>query len=326
MASNAENRQNSIIIGVRALLFCALAAITLLGCGGAERAATTGNASESDLQSKLELVIDGFRGDVGVYVRHLATGETASIRADDLFPTASMVKVPLLINTFDAIEAGRLGYRDLLIYRDSLLYPGVDVLGSFRDGEEIELSKLILLMTSLSDNTASLWLQHLSGTGAAVNQWLAANGFPHTRVNSRTPGRADDWEAYGWGQTTPREMAELLVRIRQRRAVSPAADDLMYRMLTKNYWSDRALAPVPPWAQAASKNGAVNEARSEVVLVNAPGGDYVFCVATNHQEDQTWDHDNEGFALIRQVSRILWNHFEPSSTWSPAIEGAEHYR
>lgn len=321
------NRRNSTFRACRRTAAAYVGIVVVLSaCGGTRATSNWQGGSEEDLEASLAEVVEGFRGNVGVYVRHLDTGETAALRADDLFPTASMIKVPLLISTFDAIESHTLAYRDELVYRDSLLYPGVDLLGSFRDGEKIELSKVILLMTSLSDNTAALWLQSLSGGGAAANEWLAANGFSNTRVNSRTPGRQTDWEAYGWGQTTPREMAELLVRIRHGRAVSRAADETMYRMLTKNYWNDRALASIPPWIQAASKNGAVDAARSEVVLVNAPHGDYVFCVATNDQIDQSWDADNEGFALIRRISRVLWNHFEPESSWVPASQGAGSYR
>ena len=82
-------------------------------------------------------------------------------------------------------------------------------------------SELIFLMESKSDNSASLWCQELAGGGAAINSWLAAKGWKATRVNSRTPGREKERETWGWGQTTPREMAELLVAIRERRAVSP---------------------------------------------------------------------------------------------------------
>lgn len=305
-------------------------AIVISACSSAHapRDVSGGRSAEASeqLQSDLEELVEGFRGDVGVYVRHLETGETAALQADSLFPTASMVKVPILIKTFDAIESGRLSYRDELVYRDSLLYPGVDLLGSFRDGEKIELSKVILLMTAMSDNTASLWLQHLCGGGEAINDWLESEGFSSTRVNSRTPGRESDWEVYGWGQTTPREIAELMTRIRTGRAVSPAADETMYRMLSKSYWDDRALSQIPPWVQTAAKNGAVNEARSEVVFVNAPHGGYVFSVLTNNQQDESWNWENEGFTLIRDVSRLLWNHFEPDSEWEPAADPEGRYR
>ncbi len=280
---------------------------------------------DSLLQQKIENLIAGFRGDAGIYVRHLPSGRSAAVNADTLFPTASMVKVPILLKIFDRIEHGELSYDEKLVYRDSLLYEGVDILGSFKDGEEILLKKVVLLMITMSDNTASLWLQHLAGTGTAINDWLDRHGYSGTRVNSRTEGRTADWQRYGWGQTTPREMAELLVMIRQGRAVSPAASDEMYRVLSRIYWNGEALSQLPPTVHAASKQGAVSQSRSEVVLVNAPHGDYVFCIITNNQEDASWVAANEGYVLIRDLSRILWNHFEPDFDWQPP-HGSTRYK
>ncbi len=273
--------------------------------------------ADADLQRLMEQAVSGFRGRVGFYVRHLPTGRIASLHSNALFPTASLVKVPILVTTFDAMEAGRLEWDRKLVYRDSLLYEGEDILGSFRDGAVIPLSQVAMLMITTSDNTAALWLQQLCGTGAAVNDWLAANGFGGTRVNSRTPGRRSAWQLFGWGQTTPREMSDLFVMIREGRAVSPAASDEMYRMLTRIYWNDEALSQLPPWVQAASKQGSVDDARSEVVLVNAPSGDYVFAVMTDDQADQRWDRDNEGFELIRRISALLWSYFEPDHPYVP---------
>lgn len=81
-----------------------------------------------------------------------------------------------------------------------------------------------MLMTTLSDNTTSLWLQHLAGTGGTITAWLEQNDFHNTRVNSRTPGRGPNREMYNWGQTTPWKMANLLLMIYQVRAVSPDAN------------------------------------------------------------------------------------------------------
>lgn len=279
---------------------------------------------DAELQQRLDALVADFNGDVGIYVRHLRTGRTAAINADTLFPTASMIKVPIMLKTFDSIEKGELDYGQELVYRDSLLYPGEDLLGAFQDSSTISLSKAVMLMITTSDNTASLWLQHLCGTGTAINEWLVAEGFEGTRMNSRTPGRRGDWERYGWGQTTPREMSELLVMIREGRAVSPAASEEMYRVLTRIHWNDEALSQIPPTVQVASKQGAVSRSRSEVVLVNAPSGDYVFTVVTKNQEDTSWEADNEGYVLLRNVSKLLWNHFEPESDWQPT-EGMERY-
>ena len=178
---------------------------------------------------------------------------------------------------------------------------------------KISQAKLAWLMISYSDNNASLWCQQLAGTGTAINALMKQYGFDGLRMNSRTPGREDDWKKYGWGQTTPREMAKLMVMIHEGKAVSPAASEEMYRILTTSFWSDEALSQFPPTVQAASKQGAVNKSRSEVLLVNAPSGDYVFCVITKNQKDESWEYGNEGFTLIRDVSRILWSHFEGTS-------------
>lgn len=276
------------------------------------------------LTSRLDALVKDFHGEAGIYVRHLKSGRIVEIRADELFPTASMVKVSIMLALFDGIEHGELNYQQELTYTTSLLYDGEDILGSFKEGEKIVLSKVVMLMLTMSDNTASLWCQELAGTGTRINQWLDSNGFRQTRVNSRTPGRREDWEKYGWGQTTPREMAGLLVLIREGRAISPAASVEMYRALTRSYWNKEALSAIPPTIQAASKQGEVSRSRSEAVLVNAPSGDYVFCVITKNQADTSREHDNEGFVLLRNVSAAIWQHFEPHVPFKPA-EGSEKY-
>ena len=268
------------------------------------------------LQQKLENIVHGFKGDVGIFVRHLHTGQIAAIQADTLFPTASMIKVPILCGIFDKMNKGELQYSQTLVYRDSLKYDD-GVTGSFRDSTKTQLSQMVMLMITLSDNTASLWLQLLAGTGATINDWLERNGFHQTRVNSRTPGRRPNWQKYGWGQTTPREMADLLLMIYQGRAVNTDASEQMYRVLSKPYWDGEALSQIPPEVHLASKSGDVSASKSEVVFVNAPSGDYVFCVITKNQQDQRDQLDNDGFVLIRKVSRALWKYFEPDSKWIP---------
>jgi beta-lactamase class A len=272
------------------------------------------------LTEKLEELIQGFQGDVGLFVRDLTTGRMAAIRADDIYPTASMIKVPILVTLFNKIANGELDYTGEQVYADSMLYAGEDILGSFKAEEKIALSKLVMLMITMSDNTASLWCQKLAGTGVEINKFLAANGFEKTRMNSRTPDRKKDWEKYGWGQTSPREMAELLVMIREGKMINPAASEEMYRVLCNIYWNGEALSQFPPSVQAASKQGAVNQSRSEVVLVNGPSGDYVYCIITNNQKDESWKYDNEGFVLIREVSKQLWSYFEPESDWQPPAD------
>ena len=191
----------------------------------------------------------------------------------------------------------------------------------FKDSTQTDLRTLAALMITYSDNTTSLWLQELAGGGAEINTLMEELELEHTRVNSRTEGREDIWKVYGWGQTTPREMASLLVKIRNREIISPRASDEMYRMLTNSYYTDYSLSQIPPYIQTAAKQGMVNASRSELVMVNAPGGDYVFYFATKNNEDESWEYNNEAWELSRRISAFLWDYFEPASDWKPA-EGA----
>lgn len=277
------------------------------------------------LTKKLMELVKDFKGDYGIYVRHLKTGKTVEINADTLFPTASMIKIPIQVGIFDKIEKGELKYDSLLVYRDSLLYPGEDIVGSLKDSATITLSKVVMLMITTSDNTGSLWCQYLAGTGTRINELMEQYGFQNTRVNSRTPGREGMRSIYGWGVTTPREMAELVVKIREGKIISPWASERMYRNLARIYWDGEALSEIPPYVHAASKQGAVNRSRSEVVLVNAPSGDYVFCVITKNQQDESWVRENEGYVLLRNVSRTLWQYFEPKDTWRSMKQSLEMY-
>lgn len=281
--------------------------------------------AQSALESELRALVSGFKGDVGIYVEHLGTGESIAIHADSLFPTASMVKIPILVGIFSKLETGELTYDAPMSYDTTFVYPGTDVVGQLTHGAEISLHKAAFLMMSFSDNTASLWLQHLAGTGTVINEHMAALGLEHTRVNSRTPGREEIRQRYGWGVTTPREMAGLMTRIHRGEVVSPAASEEMLRLMSKSLWDKEALSALPPYVAAASKQGAVSHSRSEVVLVHSPTGPYVFCVITKNQEDRSWNVDNAGYVLLRKVSAALWEHYAPTDTWKPK-DGSSRYQ
>jgi len=270
------------------------------------------------LTGKLTDLVKNFHGQAGIYVHNLKTGQTVEINADTLFPTASMIKVSIMCGLMDKIEKGDIKYQQPLVFRDSLRYDTGDILGQARDKDTIELSKVAMLMITMSDNTASVWLQKLV-TGEYINNWLQQNGFEYMRVNSRVKGREKMHSIYGWGVTTPREMCKLFTMIREGKAVSPAASERMYRNLCHIYWDDNALEAIPPYIQAAGKQGFVDASRSETVLVNAPHGDYVFSVITNHNQDHHYRHDSEANTFIRNVSAVLWHYFEPGDKWQQPV-------
>jgi beta-lactamase class A len=280
--------------------------------------------STKALQAKLDSLVNAFPGTAGVYVRNLKTGETVGVNADSIFPTASIVKIPIVIGLFKKINQGDYTYHKQLLYRDSMAHGGSGLLQYFKDSTKIELSKVVTLMLARSDNTAALWCQKLAGGSKEINKWLANHGFKYTRDNSEDPAREKEHHKYGWGQTTPKEMANLLAMIRQDSVINPAASQRIYRDLSRTYWDNYALFQIPPYVHAASKQGMVNASRSEAVLVDACNGPYVYYVATKNNKDKTWKLTNQAWQLARNVSKVLWHHFEPQSSWKPP-PGAKKY-
>lgn len=262
------------------------------------------------LESKIHGAVNGYKGEIGLYIKNLRTGKTVSLNADTIFPTASIVKVPILVGIMDKMERKELNYDSALVYKDSLLYAGSDILGSFKNNEKILLKKVIMLMLTTSDNTASLWLQSLAGGGSRINEIMGSLGLKDTRVNSRTPGREEYRAKYQWGQTTPKEMGILFEKIYRNEVFSATACERMMRCLGRNYWDeDEAISQIPPTIEVFSKNGCVNASRSEAMIVNAHKNPYVFCIFTKNNKDTRWTHDNEAWVVARKISKLLWEYW-----------------
>lgn len=293
-------------------------------------ACTTQQRPDYDMEvlgNKLQALADSLEGDVGIYVRHLRTGQEISINGDSLFPSASIVKVPILIGIFDMIQKGEIETSTSLVYdTTSVRYSNDDgLIYNLNHGSSITLDKLTMLMITTSDNTASVWLQRIASP-ERINRLMDDFGYSSLKVNARTAGREEAYKQYGWGQMTPREIADLMVDIRAERMLSSELSQEMYRILSRIYYDGEALAFIPPWVQTISKQGAVSHSRSEVVLVNAPSGDYVFTVVTKNQTDKSWDYENPGFQLIRDVSKLLWQTFEPNNDWNePGYDDSKYW-
>ena len=264
--------------------------------------------TDKKLFEKVSELLKGFNGNVGVYIKNLKNDKIVAINADTTFPTASIVKIPILVGIMDKIEKKQLDYHQQLVYRDSLAYSSFDVTANLKDTSRIELAKVILLMLSTSDNSASLWLQKLAGGGTRINEILDSAGFKTTRVNSRTPGRENNRTQYGWGQTTPYEMATLMESIYKGKIINDSISKKMIRLLGRNYWDEQAISQIPANVFVASKNGCVDASRSEVLLVMAKHP-YIFSIFTKNNKDISWGDNNEAWMLAKNLSALLWGYF-----------------
>lgn len=269
----------------------------------------SGQVTDKKLQRQVEILIKDFNGDIGIYVKSLKTGKQVSINADTVFPTASIVKVPILIGIMNSINDGTLTYKQGLVFNDSLKYSNdAALMASVKNGTAIELSEVVMLMLTMSDNTASLWLQAIAGTGTKINSIMNNLGFTHTKVNSRTPGRESDRTQYGWGQSTPKEMAQIFEQLYLGKIINDSVSKKMIRLLGRNYWDEEAISQIPVTTFVASKSGAVDASRNEILLVMAKEP-YILSVFTKNNKDKSWTSENEAWVLTRKLSKLVFDRF-----------------
>lgn len=297
--------------GSRALLL--LLALSLPACAGGQ-GPTSGSgpvsfsrADTATLHRLLDSLAGQHRGVVGYTMHNLDTGERLERRADETFPTASLIKVPILVTVFDLAEKGMLSLDDPLTVLKIDQVPGSGVLQFLHPGLTISVRDAAVLMSVLSDNTATnLLLDKIAIR--RVWQKMEALGLPHTKVHSkvflRLASVAPDSSAkYGLGVTTPSEMARLFALLADGRAVSPKADSAMLDILAHNAdleLMQRAVEGV----SAPHKTGAVDSVRTECALFRLQSR-VVACALTKDSPDTRWVVDNEAQVLLGRLGSAI---------------------
>jgi beta-lactamase class A len=133
--------------------------------------------STNGLERLLEAEVARMPARVGVYVKHLGTGEQASIRADEIFSSQSTRKIPIMIMAFEAADHGRLNLDERVEIRRSDARNGTGILQYHDPGLSLTVRDLITEMIITSDNTATGMIMARLGGRDGVNQWLAEHHY-----------------------------------------------------------------------------------------------------------------------------------------------------
>jgi beta-lactamase class A len=286
------------------------AAATLLHLPGvvAQQTARAEPAPDVEaLRRQLDSLADAHRGVVGYIVRDIDGNAELGRRADEPFPTASLIKVPVLVTVFDLVEQGRLSLDDRLNVLPIDVVPGAGILQHLHPGITITVRDAAWLMTTISDNTATnLLLDRI--IIRRVWEKMDSLGLPRTRVHSKTFLRSssvamDSSVRYGLGVTTPREMAQLFTLIANGRAVSPAADSVMRDMLAANE-DAQLLQRHVSGVRAPHKTGATDQVRTECTLWYLRTR-IVACVFTRENADTRWVLDSEPQLLMARMGDAI---------------------
>ncbi len=285
-----------------------VAALLALGATG-----LSGQASFQSLRPALEARIAKHHGTVGLALLDPKTGESVAIRGEETFPTASVIKVSVLLDLFHQVQGGNLRLDDpiWMVHADQM--PGSGILQLFRTPHQLLLEDAAEFMISQSDNTGTNLVLDKVGL-RNVNAYADSLGFHHTRIWAKVFQRAgttiepDSSKKYGLGVTTPLEMARMLALIYKGEAVSPDASKRMNKMLLDQAWgTDEIPRYLPADVKVAHKTGSEDDVRNDVAIVYSPARDYVLAIFTKDNTDKTWRIDNEAETLIADLGKIVYD-------------------
>lgn len=279
---------------------------------------------DEKLQSKLETMAAQHRGKVALWAKNLTTGDTIAINADEPVQTASVIKLPIMLEAMYQVKAGKHSLSEKLKLSKDDQVPGSGVLQFMDPGLELTLKDTISLMMILSDNTATNMMIDAFGI-KAVNDRIAAMGLKNTHLYKKVFKPAEpkdgplpeDYKKFGLGKTTAREMGEAMASIERcdvgDKALCKTMIEIMksqeYRNMIPHYIESSDTTEHP--SAIADKLGALDDVRNDVALVYTKSGPLVISAFTWDNKDQTWIMENEAELLIARMAKVIVD------TWSP---------
>jgi len=219
-----------------------------------------------------------FPGEAGILIKDLETNQTIMINSSRLFPSASLVKVPIMAAYFQAESEGKLKLTDTLTLERKHKVRSSSKLYFARTGTKFMIKDLIERMITESDNTASNMLVDNLGFGY-LNQKFVEFGLKNTDLRRGIMDLA--WRQAGIeNYTTAEDMAFLLEKMYRRELISPEASDEMIAVLKRQKVNDRIPRMLPNGLVIAHKTGLLKDTVSDCGIVYTPKGDFVICVLT----------------------------------------------
>ena len=272
------------------------------------------------LVDRIDSLAATHKGKVAIAVKHLGASETYFRNADDVMPTASLIKLPVMAEVYAQAEAKKVQLEDLLTLAKDEMVQGSGILTEhFSPGARFSLRDAVRLMIVYSDNTATNLVLEKVGI-KSVNERMAGLGLKETRINAKVfkgsttsvdPART---KQYGLGSTTAREALKLLELLHNGELVSSEASKAMLEHLKKCDDKDKFSRFLPKGVTVAHKTGSVSDARTDAGLIYFKEGPVAVVVLTNQNEDKSWTPDNAGNKLCADVARVVVDHYQRTTT------------
>jgi beta-lactamase class A len=279
----------------------------LLGTACAQTVPNTAAAKQEVLWLKLESSINDvdrkLDGVLGVAILDLNSGQKFELRAGEVFPQASSIKMAVLAELYRQAQAGRLKLTDLYTVQASDLVPDSDIMNGLTPGvTRITLRDLATMMVAVSDNSATNVLIDRVGM-ENVNALMDSLGLPHTRLRRKMM----DLKAASEGRenvSTPAEMMVLLEDLYRGKVLNKEMTDDFFKVLStrKEGFIPRDL---PESLKIANKPGELEGVRNDSGVVFVENRPYVICVMTTYLR-----RERDGEEAITAISAAAYRMFD----------------
>lgn len=271
------------------------------------------------LDSELPPLFEAHKGKAAVAIKHLETGEHFEYRQDEPMPTASLIKLPVMVEAYRQAAAGTVDLDALVTLQEEDKVPGSGILTPhFSAGTQMPLRDAVRLMMAYSDNTATnLVLDQIGLKSTALA--MESLGLPNTKIHAKVFRRdtsvfPERSKQFGLGSTTAAEMVAILEQLHNGKLADKSATKEMIDHLLRCENETRFPLLLPSGTKIAHKTGSVSRVRCDAGIIFSPSGPIALCVLTSENEDQRWTDDNAANQLCANAAKIAYDHFNPNGT------------
>lgn len=229
----------------------------------------------------------------GLYFEYLPTGTSIRVNGDFRFRAASLMKLPLAMETYRAIELGKLHPKDTVILKEEWLNSDFGNLYLKGAGYAISVEELVSIMLTESDNTASRAL--LSITEGLLDTDDLVLGYLDIDFVSAEDGSID---------VGARSYSSFLKCLYFACYNTEESSNKILSLITESDFNNRLVAGVGSESSAvAHKIGVFNtQVQSDCGIIYMTGGNYLLCVMLNGDDDETTN------SHIANLSKIAYEY------------------
>jgi beta-lactamase class A len=245
-------------------------------------------------------------GHVALEIRDLATGFTSGVNPNAVMPAASTIKIPIMVEVFRQMEAGRFDLNRVVHLQAADRDWGSGDICDAPLGTGFPVSDLLTKMITVSDNTAANMLIRLVGRHS-INATMARLGLRHTHLTDYI--RTEEWSVRRTLRTTPADMVGLLTRMAKHQLIDHWSSNKMISILEGQQINTLLPAPLPDDVLIAHKTGSFDDTLNDVGIVYGPEP-YVIAVMTTDLPSLS-----SGRSFIRHISSVAYSHLEQFGRW-----------